>query len=400
MSRRNGEMLRADLQSDAQHTGRHSERSAESPAVPLRIGIDVRPALSAKTGDRTYTLNLVRALAEVDHENEYFLLTDRPPPAGLFPISPNFHASLLASSPRWLFTPVTLPLFALRERLDVVHVQYIMPLVCSCPVVTTIHDVTFALFPDLFPLKHRVLLRTLIPIATMQAARIITGSEQAKRDLLACYGPLGVPVSRVTVTPYAAGPSYAPMSPEEVDHVKCKHGIDRPYVLAVGVLQPRKNFPALTEAFARVVVGNPPFPHVLCVAGKPGWGQTPTTSDRVRLLGYVPDEDLPALFSGCDLFVHPALYEGFGLPALEAMACGAAVACSTGGALAEVVGDAALTFDPHDSDAMACAIGRALADEGLRASLRERGLARAGEFSWQRTAEQTLHVYREVAGRA
>ncbi len=370
--------------------------SAAAGVRPLRIGIDVRTALAPKTGDRTYCLNLVRALAELDHENEYLLLADAAPPDGLLPAQSNVRLVVLPVRPAWRFTPLALPLCALRERLDLLHVQYLIPPVCPCPVITTIHDVTFALFPHWFPPKHRWLLRALIPLAVRRSARILTGSVRTRDDLARCYAPLTDVAVKTAVTPYAPDPSLGPADDEAIASVRQRHGLTRPFILAVGVLQPRKNFAALAAAFDEVVSRHPQLPHELCVIGKSGWGEAPRGA-RVRRLGYVPDDELPALYSACDLFVYPSYYEGFGFPPLEAMACGAPVACSTGGSLPEAVGEAALTFDPHDFEAMVDAIARPLTDAVLRAALRARGLAHAATFSWRRTADQTLAVYREVA---
>jgi glycosyltransferase involved in cell wall biosynthesis len=206
----------------------------------------------------------------------------------------------------------------------------------------------------------------------------------------------------VTVTPYAADPIYRPMDREAARRaVAERFGLRGPFVLAVGVLQPRKNLPRLIRAFGRVARE---APHALALVGKPGWAHEELKravaasglGSRVKFTGYVPDADLPVLYNAAELFVYPSLYEGFGLPPLEAMACGTPVVTANVTSLPEVVGDAALAVDPTDELALADAIGRALTDEALRERLRTAGLAHAALFSWERTAALTLQVYHRV----
>jgi glycosyltransferase involved in cell wall biosynthesis len=286
--------------------------------------------------------------------------------------------------------------------MDLAHVQYFIPPSAPCPVITTIHDVAFRRFPALFPLKHRLLLNLLIPSSARNAAAVITCSESTRRDLMELYD---LPSERIVVTPYAADPIYRPMDADEARQaVRARFRIRSPYLLSVGVLQPRKNLARLVRAYNRIA-GD--LPHRLVLVGKEGWageelrraiGESPPGKAPV-FTGYVPDADLPALYAGADIFVYPSLYEGFGLPPLEAMACGAPVITSNTSSLPEVVGDAGVTVDPLDTEALARAILDLLQDEARRSSLREAGLRRAAGFSWDRTARETLAVYRRIAAR-
>jgi glycosyltransferase involved in cell wall biosynthesis len=364
----------------------------------MRVAIDARTLGSPKTGDRTYCLNLLRGLAAVQPEGEFLLYTDRQTglPEGL---PANFRQVVLRAPQRGLWTPWSLPRDLGRRSADLLHVQYIIPPFAPCPVITTIHDISFRRHPEWFPLKHRLLLNLLIPIAARSAAHVITGSEYTRADLIDAYD---LPPEKVTVTPYAADPIYRPMDREEAKRaVSQRFGLRGPFVLAVGVLQPRKNLSRLIRAFCRIAKE---VPHALALVGKPGWAheslhRAATASglrSRLKFTGYVPDADLPFLYNAAELFVYPSLLEGFGFCALEAMACGTPVVTSSVSSLPEVVGDAALMIDPTDEEALAVAIHRALTDEPLRERLREAGFARAAQYSWERTAAETLAVYRKV----
>jgi glycosyltransferase involved in cell wall biosynthesis len=335
-------------------------------------------------------------MAALRPEGEFLLYVNRE--TGLpDSLPPNFEPVVLTAPLPGLWTPWSLPWDLRRRAAGLLHVQYIIPPVAPCPVVTTIHDISFRRHPEWFPLKHRVLLNLLIPMAARSAAHVITGSEYTRSDLIDAFD---LPPEKVTVTPYAADPIYRPMDSEAARRaVKERFGLRGPFVLAVGVLQPRKNLPRLVRAFASVARE---VPHTLTLVGKPGWAHeelhrsaaASRLGSRIQFTGYVADADLPFLYNAADLFVYPSLYEGFGIPPLEAMACGTPVVTSNVTSLPEVVGDAALTVAPTDETALAEAIRRALTDEPLRSHLHAAGLARAAKFSWERTAALTLEVYR------
>jgi glycosyltransferase involved in cell wall biosynthesis len=368
----------------------------------LRIGIDARTVLSPKTGDRTYTLNLIRALSRVDAENEYFLLLDREAPKGLLPNAPNFHPVVIPTFwERW-WTLAQLPLFARRAALDVVHVQYLIPPVCPARVVTAIHDVSFAVMPETFPRKDRWLLNLFISFSARRAAKVITLSESSKRDLIERFR---VPPDKITITPCGADETMRRVEDSQViADVLRRYKIAPPFILSVGLLQPRKNLPRVVEAFALLRQRHSELTHRLVIAGRIGWGIEPLTQrirqlqleNAVHFAGYIADEDLPALYSAADLFVYPSLYEGFGIPPLEAMACGTPVVTANVSSLPEVVGDAALTVNPLEVEEISTAMERVLTDATLRQTLSKRGLERAKEFTWERMARLTVEVYQSM----
>jgi glycosyltransferase involved in cell wall biosynthesis len=364
----------------------------------MRVAIDCRAVTAPKTGDRTYALNLIRGLAAVDCENQYLLYTSEPTEQTQLG-RPNMEAVVLPADPAWWWTPFLFPDDLKRSSVSLGHVQYITPLSAPVPFITTIHDIAFRRYPGLFPLKHRLLLNALVPLCAWRSARVLTGSESTRQDLLEFYR---LPAEKVVVTPYAADSQYRPLERETARRqVSERFGIRTPYLLSVGVLQPRKNLPRLVEAFARIARR---VPHRLVIVGKWGWAHESLQDavrraglgERICFAGYVADADLPALYCAADIFVYPSLYEGFGLPPLEAMACGTPVVAGATSSLPEVVGDAGVLVDPRDVGKLADAISSLLTDERERMRLRERGLRQASRFSWEETARRTVEVYRQV----
>jgi glycosyltransferase involved in cell wall biosynthesis len=232
----------------------------------------------------------------------------------------------------------------------------------------------------------------------------LTGSEFSKAGILKAYPRLHP--GRVVVAPCAAAPDFRPISRSAAAAaVRSKYEITAPFILTVGDLLPRKNQIGLIQAFARLVKGFPQFNHELVLVGKGTWfahkvsetARHSGVADRIRFLGYVPDEDLLQLYNACEVFAFPSLYEGFGLPVLEAMACGRAVVCSSASSLPEVADSAALLVDPRSADDMARAMADLLLDSELRTRMERLGAARAAQFSWQKTAQITLDTFYRVA---
>jgi glycosyltransferase involved in cell wall biosynthesis len=366
---------------------------------PLHIGIDCRTVLQRKTGDRTYILNLLHGLAELKLDPaawQFHLLLDGPDEDGVLPIGPGFQICVLSAPNSRLWTLAALPLYARRARLNLIHVQYLAPPLAPCPIVVTIHDVVWRAMPRTFPPLHRAVMRHFMPLSARRAARILCGTQAARAGIIRY---LHVAPGKVRVTPYAVEPRfYQPISPPAVQAVRAKYGIgDAPYLLSVGVLQPRKNLPRLIAAFEQWKRTHPQSPHRLVIAGKPGWGEIPShRSSFLIFTGYVADDELPALYAGAELFAYPSLYEGFGLPILEAMACGCPVLTSDGGAMAEVAGGAAELVDPRSIASIAAGLQGVLASEPRRAELRSAGFQRAAQFSAARQAAATVDVYRAI----
>lgn len=278
---------------------------------------------------------------------------------------------------------------------ELLHVQYVRPPRCDVPCATTIHDISFEHFPRLFTKRAVVRMRATIPWSARHSRVVITGSEYSRRDLIERYR---LAPDRVVVTPYAADPRFRPQPPERVRLVRERLGLARDYVLYIGNLQPRKNLPRLLEAYVRLGADRPQ----LVIVGQRAWLHEQVFESvrrhrldgHVRLTGYLDVDDLPPLYAGALAFVYPSLFEGFGLPVLEAMACGAPTLSSASSSIPEVAGDAALLVDPTRVDAIEEGLRRLLGDAGLRRRLSAAGLDQARLFSWQRCAEETTGAYR------
>jgi glycosyltransferase involved in cell wall biosynthesis len=269
--------------------------------------------------------------------------------------------------------------------------------------VVSIHDLSFEHLPETFKRRSRTQLRLTVRHSARRAARILSLSEHTRQDIIETYG---VPPQRVTAIPLAAPDHFGPVTDyRELQRVRHNYGIDGDYILSVGSIQPRKNLARLVRAYASLrESGSADKLPKLVLVGKRAWLYDETLrvldetkiKDAVVLTGYVPESDLPALYSGALCFVYPSYFEGFGLPPLEAMKCGAAVIVGNRTSLPEVVGDAALAVDPFDVDAIARAIRKLVNDTSLRRELSVKGLQRANEFNWRETARKTLAVYKEV----
>lgn len=285
-----------------------------------------------------------------------------------------------------------LPLRCLRDRADVLHVQYFAPPVSPVPFVPMVHDVSYAIHPDTFSRRDRARFKMGIPWTVRRARRILTVSEHSKGDIVARYGvlPEQVDVAYPGVDPVEFSPDPTPADAG----VLAAHGIRPPYVLAVGNIQPRKNLVRLLGAYARVRQARPDLAHELVLVGKPalrhGLVEEAVRAGRldgyVRHTGYVPRQDLPALYRQAEAFCYPSLYEGFGLPVLEAMACGTPVVTSRNSSLPEVAGGAALLADPTDESSIATALIEVLGSAAVRSKLSLAGPERARLFSWDATA--------------
>ncbi len=265
--------------------------------------------------------------------------------------------------------------------------------------VVTVHDAFPYTCPRTSTRLDWLVYHAWLPYALPAADAIITDSEQSREDIVK-YLP--VSPEHVTVVPLAADRRFRPVEAAAVEPILQSYDVAQPYILYVGALESRKNLPRLLEAYALLRAWSERWRLVIVGARK--WKSSPILDTVQRLglephvtfTGYVADEDLPALYTGADLFAFPSLYEGFGLPVLEAMACGTPVVTSNTSSLPEVVGDAALLVDPYDVEAMASAMRQVLEDPALAQALRQRGLARAATFSWERTARETIAVYEQA----
>jgi glycosyltransferase involved in cell wall biosynthesis len=290
---------------------------------------------------------------------------------------------------------------ARRHRLALVHDPTgVVPLAFThARCVATIHDVIPYVYPHTSTTLDWLIYRFWLPFAVRCLDMIITDSQQSKTDIVR---HLLVKPEKVVVVPLAANPHYCLCQEETVQIVIARHKITTPYILYVGALEARKNLPRLLEAYAQLLQWSANWK--LVVVGARKWKYSPIFETVMRLglenhmhfMGFVPEDDLPALYNGADLFAFPSLYEGFGLPVLEAMACGTPVITSNVSSLPEVAGNAALLVDPYNVDELADAMRRILSAPALVADLRARGLERARQFSWERTAQETLAVYKHI----
>ncbi len=370
------------------------------------IAIDAsRVSPHERTGTERYSYELLAALARLDRQHHYTLYTNGLP-AALPPLGPNFTLRSLPLPRLWTHARLGPQLWL--ERPDVLFVPaHVIPLMPACASVVTIHDLGYLAFPTAHTARRRFELHLTTRWSLRAARRVIAISEATRADLVRHYG---ADPRKISVVHHGLSPAFHPLEdPAQIAAVRARYDLDRPYFLYVGTLQPRKNLLRLLEAFARVVGGassgsaSAPGP-LLMIAGRRGW-LSPDLARRaaelgigelVRLPGYLPEADLQPLLSGALAFVFPSLYEGFGMPVLEAMACGTPVLTATGSALPEVAGEAALLVDPHDVAAITAALHRLASDSALRADLRIRGLARAAGFSWDRCARETRSVLLEA----
>lgn len=371
----------------------------------LHIAIDAHSVGTGLAGNETYATNLIESLAEIDRENLYTLyVTKRAAVERYAGRWPNFAVRRTLPHSPLVRIPVTLSAELRRRPVDLLHVQFTAPPFAPCPVVSTVHDLSFEHLPQTFKRRSWMQLRLTVRRTTRNAAHIITPSEFSRRDVIETYR---VAPERVTVTPEAAAPHFEPAPATEIERVRNVYGIRGVYILAVGSIQPRKNLARLIRAYSdlRRARGGSKLPQLVLV-GKQAWlyGETLRAieehgiRDATLLTGYVPEADLPALYSGALCFVYPSFFEGFGLPPLEAMRCATPVVTGDRTSLPEVVGDAGLLVDPFDTGAIKHAIERLIDDAALRADLSARGRRRALSFDWRDTARMTLQVYRRVIG--
>ena len=368
--------------------------------IRKRYFFDGRTANAHFPGIGRYAVNLARAMSrQLAADEELFVLRDPSQPV-LFDGFENLEGRArildLAVSPFSLAQQWAVPRLLRRYRACVYHSPYLlMPVFPGVASVVTIHDLIPLLFPAESTGKARLFFRVALALALRRASRVLVVSEATRRDLESLYG---MAKGRIRVSLEGPAQGFGPATAEAIAAVRGHYGLPERYALYLGSNKPHKNLDRLVQVWQTL----DPTPFPLAIAGvvipeHPLEGLASfSASGTIRQLGRVDDEALPALYSGAEAFVFPSLYEGFGLPVLEAMACGAAVLCSHASSLPEVAGDAAVYFDPTDTDSMRSALRSTLASPELLASLRRKGLARARLFTWDVAAAQTLEVYREL----
>lgn len=369
----------------------------------MRIAIDARKLRDFGIG--TYLRNILIELSRLDQTTEYVVLC-RPDDVHVGDVlGRNFRAVVEGARPYSVAEQVRLPLVLARERVDLLHEpHYVLPPAIRCRTVVTIHDCIHLMFPQYLPSRLAVVYsRASMWAAARKADRILTVSEASKRDILRFFD---VPPEKVSVIHNAIDERFlAPPDVPRMEQVRQRYQLDGPFVLYVGNIKPHKNLDRLIAAFARARQAGPDGLKLVIIGDDvsryPVLRQTVHRNKldkHVRFLGFQSHETLMAVYRLARVFVFPSLYEGFGFPPLEAMACGTPVVTSNVSSLPEVAGDAALLVDPYDVDALAAGITRALTDEALRADLAARGRARAREFSWAQSVAAMHRIYMEVLG--
>ncbi|MGK2962854.1 MAG: glycosyltransferase family 4 protein [Gemmatimonadaceae bacterium] len=353
-------------------------------------------------GTETYARSLIHALAAEDEENEYVVFLSREAADLDITPGPNFRRVVcpvvaMQRAARYAWEQAALPVQLMRLKPDVLHsLGYVGPLATPCPHVVTIHDVNFLGHKGRRTAVGRRVFRFFVERTARDAERIITDSEFSGSEIVS---HMEIPREKVEVI-HLAGREIPQEHGSGAAGSAIAAGIGRPYVLAFSSLSAHKNIPNLISAFGRI---SQSVPHALVLVGhlpeKSAAREAMQAADdnRVVFTGYIPDSEVDSLMRAASLFAFPSLYEGFGLPILDAQLAGVPVACSSAGALPEVAGEGAVVFDPHSVDDMADALLRCLTDNTLRESLIASGVRNARQFSWDRTAGQTLAVYRDVA---
>lgn len=376
----------------------------------LKIGIDYTAALKQSGGIGRYTRGLITALAQLDSQHHYLLLapTDAPA-AGLqsFQAHSNFSSKIYPLPERWLtiawhrfYLPI--PLEWLAGRLDLFHApNFILPPVRQAKTLLTVHDLSFIRHPQGAVDSLRRWLNQVVPWSLARADHILADSASTKNDLIELYQ---IKADRITVVGAGVEARFQPLTdPILLDTVRQRYHLPpaEKFILGLGTLEPRKNFTGLIAAFSASPVRET---HHLVIAGGKGWlyddifaaARTSPVADRIHLIGFVADADLPALYNLADVFAYPSHYEGFGIPVIEAMACGTPVVCANNSCLPEVAGDSALQVTATDTPALAEAIHRLATEPELRQQTIEAGFRQASAFTWPAAAARLLQVYQHL----
>jgi len=371
----------------------------------MTIYVDVSSAVHAKAGLSRYAENLVRELRALLGERLCLFqnsLGRRGPLSG-WEGQPTIGVALGYKPWRmavWLRHVLHWPMDRLLPGGALFHAtEHLLPPLARIPTVLTVHDLVFERFPQYHKMWNYTFLKSAMPLFCRRATAIIAISEATKADLQALYS---LDPAKITVVPEAAAARFAPQPAKGIEAARRRYGLPARYILTVGTIEPRKNLDRLVDACGPILRTG--LCDGLVIVGSKGWLyesffvhlESLPWRDRVILPGFVAEEDLPAIYAGAFLTVQPSLWEGFGLPVLEAMACGSPVCASSAASLPEVGGDAARYFDPSSIEAITSALAEVLRDAALRQEMRERGLTRAAAFSWRHTAERTVALYERV----
>ncbi len=367
----------------------------------MRFSVDAHAIGQHLTGNEVYIRNLLREFARFEETYEFIAYISSEEASAVVPGT--CLRRMVPANP-YMRLGFGLSKHLRRDLPDLVHVQYTAPLNCPVPVVVSVHDVSFLEHPEYFTRVRAFQLQQTVRRTVRSAARVLTPSEFSRQSILRAYG---LDEDRVSVIPNAVSSDFRPRNREAAGaRIRERFGIISPFILSVGDLQPRKNQIGLIRAFDGLIRCYPHLPHQLVLVGQDTWysvrvrraAEKSGVADRIHFTGFVADSELLDFYSACQVFVFPSFYEGFGLPILEAMACGRAVACSNTTAIPEVADAAAILFDPESIEQMTLALRDLVLDDELRARVERLGLQRASSFKWDQAARRTLEAYEQVAG--
>lgn len=371
--------------------------------MPHTIGIDARKIQDFGIG--TYIRNLVRQLAEIDHENRYVLFAGPQRGTALSDLPENFRVVTERSPAYSVRELLALSWKLFRLKLDLYHAtHYVLPAISPCKVVVTIHDVIHLLYPEYLPNRLAFFYaQRMIQRSLNRGDRILTVSNHTKADLVRYFETSN---RKIQVIYNGVDDSFRQkLATDDLERSLDELGLTRPYLLFVGNPKPHKNLDNVLKAYARARAIHAFEAPLVCVGDRGNaaarlqvLANTLGIGERIKFLGHVPQEVLPAIYQGATLFLYPTLYEGFGLPVVEAMASGVAVVTSNSSSLKELAEGYAHLVNPHDVEGIAKAIAHCMADSDHRLALAKLGLRRASDFRWRRTAEKTLDAYRGVLG--
>ena len=371
----------------------------------MRIGIDATALPPQPTGAGNYIINLIRSLNTLDSGDEFVVfvqqsrqhLFDLPPSSRLhWQVVPDKHPAR-----RLVWEQIIFPGLVGQANLDLLHsLHYTRPYRLPCPSVVTFHDMTFFLYPHMHTLTKRVFFANTIRVSARRADALIADSESTRQDAIRL---LGIPPGKISAIPLGVDEVFHPVHDVNLlADVRQRYNLPEQFILFVGVVEPRKNLSLLLKSYKTLVSED--ITHPLVIAGRFGWMYNDLLrqidalglKDKIQFTGYIPQTDLPIVYNLADVFVYPSIYEGFGLPPLEAMACGTPVITTAISSMPEHVGDAGILIPAEDEWALSRAIHTVLTDRRLREQLSLKGSKQAANFTWKRTARETLQVYRKV----